>query len=86
MKEMYYQLIKNIGINDLLNYTDLSYSKKFEIIMRLHEHFTSEVINMALNEYHINYTGLNRHNNKKTTNILIGLCNKNKEKHLNGNC
>ncbi len=80
MRSDYYKFIQQHSISDILSEIDiLSYSKKQDILEYLVSFFTSETINMALNQYKINYIDAKRIDVKRLHNILLYFCNQNKE-------
>lgn len=78
-KDEYYQLIKEKGINDIFSYIEeLPYSKKIQIIKELLNKYKSDTLNMALNDYYINYILIRRVDLSSIVGILKGLCKRNK--------
>lgn len=84
MKIAYQKFIEDYSISSILNHCDdISYTQKLFILTALFEKYDKDTINMALNDYYINYVSLNRHDMKKIKCILIGLCNRYKKEGIN---
>ena len=77
MREQYNSLIKEKGISNILFYlTDLSYSKKLNILNKLIDKYSIEVLNISLEEFYTQYILLNRVDNNRILNTLKGICNR----------
>ena len=80
MKEKYYELLKQYGIADtLILLSELSYTRKFNLIEFLIKSYTPITINKALNDYQIKYININRVELRMMKGILIGFCKKYEE-------
>ena len=80
MKEKYYELLKLYGIADtLILLSELSYTRKFNLIEFLIKSYTPITINKALNDYQIKYININRVELRMMKGILIGFCKKYEE-------
>jgi hypothetical protein len=74
MRNEYYKFISENKINDTFIYIpEISYSYKLLTLKSLKEIYTNEQINIALNEYELNYIRKNRVDIKKLYNTLKGI-------------
>ena len=74
MRNEYYKFISENKINDTFIYIpEVSYSFKLLTLKSLKERYTNEQINIALNEYELNYIRKNRVDIKKLFNTLKGI-------------
>lgn len=74
MRNEYYKFISENKINDTFIYiSEIAYSYKLSILVTLKEIYTNEQINIALNEYELNYIRKNRVDIKKLFNTLKGI-------------
>lgn len=81
MKEAYYQTLQKNKLADILfEVKIIPYSSKNRILKELLNDYSPEQINMALNEYKINYIDLNRVEIFKLKNILKYYCKNFEEK------
>jgi len=79
MREQYNKLIREKGISDILHtLTDLPYSKKLSILNKLLDKYSVEVVNVSLEEFHMQYILLNRVYNSRILNTLKGICERRK--------
>lgn len=79
MREAYNNLIRKKGISDILFYlTDLSYSKKFEILTYLLDKYSVENVNLSLEEYYNRYILLKRAGSNRVFGTLKGMCERRK--------
>lgn len=78
MRSEYYQFLKKYNIADILSeIEDISYTFKLNILKELIQSFSPEKINMALNNYKIDYINIERIDLFKLKNVLIFYCKKN---------
>lgn len=78
MRKEYYTFLDRTGIRDFFSLIDeIPYSKKLNILEKLHKDYSVGTINKALNEYEINYFRLHRVRLHIIENVLKGLCIKN---------
>jgi hypothetical protein len=74
MRNEYYKFISENKISDIfISIPEISYSSKLVILERLFTRYTNEQINIALNEYELNYIRKNRVDIKKLYNTLKGI-------------
>lgn len=74
MRNEYYKFISENKLNDTFIYIpEIAYSYKLSILVTLKERYTNEQINIALNEYELNYIRKNRVDIKKLYNTLKGI-------------
>lgn len=79
MRTQYNNLIREKGISDILHYiSELSYSRKINILNKLVDKYSIEVINVTLEEYYIQYILLNRVDLNRLLNTLKNICERKK--------
>jgi len=74
MRSEYYKFLSDNKLSDMFSHIpELSYSYKLIVLKELIAHYTIEQVNMALNEYELNYIKLNRVDIGKLPNTLKGI-------------
>ena len=88
-REQYFDLLKKHRLLDTLSLLDqLSYSEKLRIIENIlfddkgQKQFSSTEINLALQNYELNYIRVHRVNIRALKNTLYGLCKMFREKGI----
>ena len=75
IRDKYINLIKENQINNIFEeLTDLSYSKKIQILKNLLDKFNVDTINAALLNYFYNYIDIKRVNYVIIESVLKGIC------------
>ena len=75
MRDKYHQLLLKHGLQDTLHLIpELSYSRKLTLLNDLLEHYESNIVNRALNEYERVYIKMDRVNLHAIKGFLLGLC------------
>ena len=76
MRDEYYQLIESNKLPEVLSFiSDISYSKKCDILKELLSRYDSSTVDVALYNYKKRYIDLHRVISYLLKNVLIGLCN-----------
>lgn len=79
MRTEYYKFISEHSLINGLKEIIWPYSSKLKVLQELSKRFSSKEINLALMAYKENYIDKNIVNMNTIKNVLIGLCNKEKQ-------